>query len=222
MRSLRMRWVSMWLRCDKMFFLFFKEVVKNLFYDWNYWSPLLGMVKIFIPEIDSWIDVIIMVKIFIPEIDSWIDVMEKKSNFSIFRNVEISYLPGSGTGPGVEGDGWKYGCVGVGVAAAVRRVWPCGPRSTRQNGRFWKGSDVTDLWEQQWMHWKDSDNLSCLHSKNRLFVNHFVFDISGTVFWFSHLRCIMSLMIPMCIPSVQTWLYRWYQSTFGSCIIMDE
>ena len=37
-----------------------------------------------------------MVKIFIPEIES--TCFWEKSNFSIFRNVEISYLPGPGRG----------------------------------------------------------------------------------------------------------------------------
>jgi hypothetical protein len=27
--------------------------VKNIFYSWNDWNPLLGMVNIFIPEIES-------------------------------------------------------------------------------------------------------------------------------------------------------------------------
>ena len=72
---------------------------------------------------------------------NWIDGFLEKI-FSIFRNVEISYLPGSGRGSGVEGDGWKYGCGGEGVGGA-RRVWPCRPRSPLQNGTFWKESDAS-------------------------------------------------------------------------------
>ena len=61
-----------------------------------------------------------------------IDVFLEKNNFSIFRNVEISYLQGSGRGSGVEGDGWKYGCDGVGVAGA-RRVCHCRSRDDLSN-----------------------------------------------------------------------------------------
>ena len=57
----------------------FPLVVKSLFLRLKLLKSTLGMVKIFIPEIES-------------------TCFWKKSNFSIFRNVEISYLPGPGRG----------------------------------------------------------------------------------------------------------------------------
>ena len=52
-------------------------------------------------------------KIFIPEIES--TCFWKKSNFSMFRNVEISYLPGPGRG----WEQWET----VGSMSSAGRVW---------------------------------------------------------------------------------------------------
>ena len=42
---------------------------------------------------------------------------------------------------GGRGNGWRYCSGGVGVAAG-RRVWPCRPCASVQNGTFWNPSDT--------------------------------------------------------------------------------
>jgi len=65
-----------------------------------------------------------------------------------------------GRGSGVEGDGWKYGCGGEGVAAG-RRAWPCRPRSPLQNGTFWRSSEAS--WGSSKGYREKSLNLTNCH-----------------------------------------------------------
>ena len=59
----------------------------------------------------------------------------KKSNFSIFRNVEISYLPGRG--PGVEGEEGIYGSGGVNTSG-TRGLCACRTHHDRSNDMWFE------------------------------------------------------------------------------------
>jgi hypothetical protein len=91
------------------FFLLSKDVVKNLFYSSSYgWNP-----------------------------HSWSKFSEstcflKNRNISIFRNVEVSYLPGPGRGMWVEVEEGIYDIGGV-SPSGVRGVYTCRSHHGRSN-----------------------------------------------------------------------------------------
>ncbi len=92
--------------------------------------------------------------------DTYLYLLSLALALSIHNKLKDLIPTRPGRGSGVEGDGWKYGCGGEGVAAG-RRAWPCSPRSPLQNGTFWRSSEAS--WGSSKGYREKSLNLTNCH-----------------------------------------------------------